>query len=106
MSDARAVAIEARGLVRRFDDGQRVIEVLCELDIVVEAGESVAVVGESGVGKSTLLHVLGALDIPDSGSVMLEGQDLLRLAPKEIACQLMRRWTNIRNREFGGVRMR
>jgi lipoprotein-releasing system ATP-binding protein len=87
--------LEAAGLVRRFDDGQRSIEVLAGLDLVVGEGESVAIVGESGVGKSTLLHLLGALDRPDAGSVKIGDEDLFSLAPSELA--------RLRNRKVGFV---
>ncbi len=85
----------AQGLTRRFDDGERVIEVLVDVSLEVERGESVAVVGESGVGKSTLLHLLSGLDNPDSGRVMLDGQDLFALDPARLA--------DLRNRSIGFV---
>jgi len=95
MNDGRGVTLEARGLVRSFDDGRRVIEVLRGVDLAVSRGESVAVVGESGVGKSTLLHLLAALDTPDEGTIRLEGRDLQRLPPRELA--------RVRNRSIGFV---
>jgi len=85
MSDASAPSLLATQLVRRFDDGERVIEVLCGLDLELAAGESVAVVGESGVGKSTLLQILGALDRPDSGEVRVAEHDLFRLPGAQLA---------------------
>jgi lipoprotein-releasing system ATP-binding protein len=93
MSDGPA--LEAIALERRFDDGQRTIEVLRGVELYVKEGESVAVVGESGVGKSTLLHLLGALDTPDGGQVRLNGHDLFRLAPAELA--------RVRNRAIGFI---
>jgi len=95
MSDRRAQVLEAHGLVRRFDDGERVIEVLRGLDLTVAPGESVAVIGESGVGKSTLLHLLGALDRPDGGKVVLGTRDLFSLPATELA--------RTRNHEIGFV---
>ncbi len=95
MSESRAQLLEAEGLVRRFDDGERVIEVLGGLELRVEPGQSVAVVGESGVGKSTLLHLLGALDRPDAGVVRIAGQDLFARPPAEVA--------RLRNRSIGFV---
>lgn len=84
-----------QGLTRRFDDGERVIEVLVDVSLEVERGESVAVVGESGVGKSTLLHLLSGLDNPDSGRVMLDGQDLFALDAARLS--------DLRNRSIGFV---
>jgi lipoprotein-releasing system ATP-binding protein len=95
MSSAGYAMLEATGLGRRFDDGQRSIEVLADLNLVVGEGESVAIVGESGVGKSTLLHLLGALDQPDAGSVKIGDEDLFSLAPSELA--------RVRNRKVGFV---
>ncbi len=53
------------------------IEVLKDLSLDIEAGETIAVVGESGIGKSTFLHVLGTLDRPDSGRLLYKGSDVL-----------------------------
>ncbi len=54
----------------------RSIEVLKGIDLEISEGEIVAVMGPSGVGKSTLLHILGALDRPSSGSVIIDGTDI------------------------------
>jgi lipoprotein-releasing system ATP-binding protein len=77
--------IDARGLVKTFHDATREIRVLRELDLVVRAGEEIAIVGQSGEGKSTLLHVLGSLEEPSAGKVFFEGEDLFALDPKAIA---------------------
>ena len=67
--------LSARGVAKRYMSGERVLDVLEGLDIEVAAGESVAIVGDSGVGKSTLLHVLGGLDLPDEGAVAFLGRE-------------------------------
>jgi lipoprotein-releasing system ATP-binding protein len=77
--------LSARGIHKSYSSGPRVIGVLAELDLEVAAGEAVAVVGDSGVGKSTLLHVLGGLDRPDSGSVRFRGQELFSKSLVELA---------------------
>lgn len=73
MSEALVVA---RGIAKSYPVAGTRLQVLRELDLEVRRGEMVAVVGASGVGKSTLLHVLGGLDRPDSGSVRVGEVDL------------------------------
>ena len=80
-----AVLIEARGLVKNFYDGDREIQVLRELDFSAFAAERIAIVGQSGVGKSTLLHVLGSLERPTGGRIMFEKQDLFALGARQLA---------------------
>jgi lipoprotein-releasing system ATP-binding protein len=89
------VVIEARGLVRRYEDGRRVVEVLRGVDLTVAAGELVAVVGPSGCGKSTLLHLLGTLDRPDGGEVRIGGTAVSGLSGSALAA--------FRNRTIGFV---
>jgi lipoprotein-releasing system ATP-binding protein len=61
------------GLVKRYQSGERTLEVLRGLDLSLIQGEALAIVGDSGVGKSTLLHILGGLDFPDAGTVAFRG---------------------------------
>ena len=68
--------IEIRGLYKSFPMGEGRIDVLRGIDLAILPGEKLAVLGSSGVGKSTLLHVLGALDRPTQGRVLFEGEDL------------------------------
>jgi len=71
--------IEVAGLRKSFRLGRVVVEALRSVDLMVEAGEFLALVGPSGSGKSTLLHILGGLTPPTSGRVRIDGQDLAAL---------------------------
>jgi lipoprotein-releasing system ATP-binding protein len=68
--------IEATALNKRYRVGTQDIHVLRNLDLAVDAGEMLAIVGASGVGKSTLLHLLGGLDRPDSGRIAIQDREL------------------------------
>lgn len=76
--------LEAHGLVKSYTVGGTVLTVLRDLDLQVEAGEMVAIVGASGVGKSTLLHVLGGLDRVDAGAIAIDGAQLTVLDDAEV----------------------
>ncbi len=84
-------AIEGRDLHRRYAQGDGEVHALRGVDIAVEPGEFVAVMGPSGSGKSTLLHLLGGLDVPDCGTVTVDGRDLAGLSEPELALVRRRR---------------
>ena len=77
--------IELTGIERSFHLGDSVVHALAGLDLSVEAGEYVAVMGPSGSGKSTLLNLLGLLDRPDAGRYRLEGCDVTTLSADQLA---------------------
>ncbi len=77
--------LRAEALDKSFFDADREVRVLRGLEMEVRAGEEIAIVGQSGVGKSTLLHVLGSLETPTAGKVYFEGQDLFALSDRALA---------------------
>ena len=79
-AEARPVLVEARGLGKSYPTAAGPLTVLAGLDVEIRAGEMVAVVGESGTGKSTLLHLLGGLDTPSHGEVYVAGQKMSALS--------------------------
>jgi ABC-type lipoprotein export system ATPase subunit len=91
------VVLVLRNIVKHYDSpgsGERV-QVLRGLSLIVASGDSIAIMGPSGSGKSTLLNIMGALDLPSSGTVSLEGRELTGCNDRELAV--------IRNREIGFV---
>lgn len=91
--------LTARGLERRFRMGDQVVQVLKGCDLELCAGEFVAIEGRSGSGKSTLLHLLGCLDLPDSGSIVYHDA----AGPTELTTLGDPRRAELRNRAFGFV---
>jgi lipoprotein-releasing system ATP-binding protein len=89
------VVLEAKGVVREFTEGSTTLRVLDGLDLRLQRGECVAIVGASGSGKTTLLQILGGLDRPTLGSVCIEGRDLHALNEAERSA--------LRNRTIGFV---
>jgi lipoprotein-releasing system ATP-binding protein len=89
--------LELVGISKRYEspEGAESAEVLSEISLKVKTGESLAIVGPSGSGKSTLLNLIGALDRPSAGCVILDGQELSQLGEKELA--------QVRNRKIGFV---
>jgi lipoprotein-releasing system ATP-binding protein len=75
--------LEAIGLQKSYVVGGKTLSVLRDLDLIVDKGEMVAVVGASGVGKSTLLHLLGGLDRADKGAIALNGVEITKLSDQE-----------------------
>jgi len=68
------IVIECKAVTRRFREGRLDIEVLRGVDLAVYEGDTLAIVGASGAGKSSLLHLMGGLDKPSSGEIWLDGQ--------------------------------
>ncbi len=89
------VKIEIRGLVKTFKHNGVQVEVLTGVDLDIRQRETLAVVGASGVGKSTLLHILGTLERPSTGKVLWEDGDVFALDDRSLAA--------FRNRKVGFV---
>ncbi len=87
--------IKIRSITRDFPLGQEVVKVLKGIDLDIEKGEYVALMGPSGSGKSTLMNLLGCLDTPTSGNYELNGIDVSSMSDDELA--------EIRNKEIGFV---
>jgi lipoprotein-releasing system ATP-binding protein len=87
--------LEVINLDKWYLTSEHRVEVLKGLNLKVLKKDALAVVGSSGVGKSTLLHILGALDRPTSGEVLLEGRNIFSLEPRQLAL--------FRNRKIGFV---
>ena len=87
--------LSVKNLHKSFVEGGEEIQVLRGLDLELKTGERLAVIGESGVGKSTLLHVLGTLDRPTAGQILYQGKEI----PMDDEAAL----SYFRNREIGFV---
>jgi len=87
--------IQVDQLFKTYGNGAKQVQVLKGIDLAVSQGDRVAIVGASGVGKTTLLHILGTLDQPTSGRVLYEGEDVFTLDERALAF--------FRNREIGFV---
>lgn len=87
--------IEIKGITRDFPLGSEIVKVLKGVNLHINKGEYVALMGPSGSGKSTLMNILGCLDTPTGGSYILNGKDVSRMADDELA--------GIRNKEIGFV---
>lgn len=80
-----ATILETRALVKYYGKGENLVKAIDHTSITINRGEFTAVVGRSGSGKSTLLHMLGGLDRPDSGKVIIDGQDIFSLKDEKLA---------------------
>jgi len=90
-----SAVLQCRTLSKRFEDGANRVEVLHSIDLSVAPGEKLAIIGASGSGKSTLLQLMGGLDRPSSGEVLLQGQSLYGMSEN--------RRSRLRGEQFGFI---
>src|SRR4030042_2980875 len=77
--------VQVRGLRKIFKKGKTQIHALKGIDLIIKAGERVAIAGVSGAGKTTLLHILGTLDRPTQGEVLYQGGDIFSRPERTLA---------------------
>jgi putative ABC transport system ATP-binding protein len=87
--------LELTGVSKVYDTGAVEVRALDDVSLSIERGEMVAIMGHSGSGKSTMMNILGCLDVPTSGRYRLDGQDVVDLSDNQLAA--------IRNRKIGFV---
>src|SRR5262245_48151561 len=92
----RGAHIVVRRLAKSYEHGGKALPILWDVDLTLQPGEMVAVVGASGIGKSTFLQILGTLDLPNEGSsILFDGEELTLMSPSRLA--------EFRNRKIGFV---
>lgn len=87
--------IEIRDMCKIYNPGENEVRALDHVNLKIEKNEFVAIIGQSGSGKSTLMNMLGCLDVPTSGTYILNGQDVSNLSDDDLS--------DIRNREIGFI---
>lgn len=87
--------IEIQDMCKIYNPGENEVRALDHVNLKIEKNEFVAIIGQSGSGKSTLMNMLGCLDVPTSGTYILNGQDVSNLTDDELS--------DIRNREIGFI---
>src|SRR6056297_38864 len=87
--------IQLNGISRSFVSKTAVLDILHKADLSIQQGETIAILGASGIGKSTLLHIIGTLDKPDEGNLLFRGEQILGYNDEKLA--------TFRNRNIGFV---
>lgn len=84
--NAGKIAVEGKHIIKNFQIGSTITKVLRDISLQVMQGEFVSIMGPSGSGKSTLLYILGGLDAPTKGQVLLNGTDISRFGDEKMSC--------------------
>ena len=87
--------LELKDICKDYQQGREPVRVLKNINLTVEKGDYLAIMGPSGSGKTTLMNIIGCLDVPTSGSYVLEGRDLKDLSDDDLA--------EVRNKHIGFV---
>lgn len=87
--------VEIRDICKIYNPGENEVRALDHVNVTIDHGEFVAIIGQSGSGKSTLMNMLGCLDVPTSGTYILNGKDVSKLRDNELS--------DIRNKEIGFI---
>ena len=87
--------LELKDICKDYQQGREPVRVLKNINLTVEKGDYLAIMGPSGSGKTTLMNIIGCLDVPTSGSYILEGRDLKDLSDDDLA--------EVRNKHIGFV---
>ena len=90
-----APLLQFSGVWRSYPAGDQSIDALKNIELTIEAGEMVAIIGASGSGKSTMMNILGCLDRPTKGTYRVAGRDVKRMLPDELA--------SLRREHFGFI---
>jgi len=87
--------LQAKNLCKGYEVGDEIITAVCNINLTINNGDFIAITGKSGSGKSTLMHILGLLDTPTSGELILNGKNTKGMSEKELA--------QVRNTDIGFV---
>src|SRR5438067_309322 len=95
MPETAKALIQLESVTKTYDSGENAVQALGGVDVAIERGEFVAIMGPLGSGKSTLMHILGCLDTPTSGKYWLDGEDVAEMSNRSLA--------RVRNQKIGFV---
>lgn len=77
--------VKVNHITKGYRQGAELVNALTDINLLIEEGEFVSITGPSGSGKSTLLHIIGGVDTPDQGQVLIDGMDITKMADKDLS---------------------